>query len=570
VRSLLLTTRRAKASSQSNSRSGSGLQSLSASLSFCPGSFASVGLALFLSVVYLSVLFQTLGTTAEDFFSPSLEQFSVQLHLPPRFAGVTLLALGNGAADVSATISAILSSPDGYLLSLGALTGAGMFVSCVVTSLVILHSDGVACRGALVRDISALAVCVVIVGASGLAGEFGMGGTMTFLGVYGLFVSIVLAADIYHRKVVLPRLREMAAQGLAGGGVKQDVSFFDKFSNYYGDEDGWEGGGVVLDSASDEHVNYELMESFEIDPDGGGEPEQPNVYAATNLKDGVLGCLEELQATAKGYVSSNFTDPSTPKHHKLNSLLLLPFTALRFASVPLTAPEEYGRGSLFLSTLCWPFWVEFYALWEHDTVLGWGTIFFMHASAAVAALLVARHCPVRRGDDPLSPPMVFAVPLAILGFVIAATWIDFVADQLVAALQYVGVVLHIPSAVLGLTVLAWGNSVGDLSTNISMAKRGLGNMSITACFAGPVFNFLVGLGVGLHLLANKSGVSSVSITFGPAIWAGLAFMLLNCVMILAAGLVRGEGFIPKEYAYLSLAIYVVYLLTCLGLEFGGV
>ena len=95
-------------------------------------------------------------------------------------------------------------------------------------------------------------------------------------------------------------------------------------------------------------------------------------------------------------------------------------------------------------------------------------------------------------------------------------------------------------------------------------------MSITACFAGPVFNLLVGLGVGLHLLANKSGVSSVSIEFGPAIWAGLAFMFLNCVMILAAGLVRGEGFIPKEYAYLSLAIYVVYLLTCLGLEFGSV
>ena len=206
-------------------------------MSFCPGSFATVTLAVFLSTVYLGVLFQTLGTTAEDFFSPSLEQFSVQLHLPPRFAGVTLLALGNGAADVSATISAILSSPDGYLLSLGALSGAGMFVSCVVTSLVILHSEGVACRGALVRDISALAVCVVIVGVSGLTGTFGTGETLTYLGVYCLFVSIVLAADIYHRKVVLPKLRERAAKGLAGGDLKQDVSFFDKFSNYYGDDE---------------------------------------------------------------------------------------------------------------------------------------------------------------------------------------------------------------------------------------------------------------------------------------------------------------------------------------------
>ena len=101
----------------------------------------------------------------------------------------------------------------------------------------------------------------------------------------------------------------------------------------------------------------------------------------------------------------------------------------------------------------------------------WPTALLMHTIAAITSLLVARHCPVRRGDAPLSPPMPFAVPLAILGFVIAATWIDFVADQLVAVLKYVGVVLHIPSAVLGLTVLAWGNSVGDLSTNISMAKR---------------------------------------------------------------------------------------------------
>ena len=46
--------------------------------------------------------------------------------------------------------------------------------------------------------------------------------------------------------------------------------------------------------------------------------------------------------------------------------------------------------------------------------------------------------------------------------------------------------------VLGLTVLAWGNSIGDLSTNMAMAKKGLANMALTACYAGPVFNLLVG------------------------------------------------------------------------------
>ena len=66
-----------------------------------------------------------------------------QLGLPPRFAGVSLLALGNGAADVSATVSAITSDPQiGYKLALGALTGAAMLISGGTLYLYCLAHDG--------------------------------------------------------------------------------------------------------------------------------------------------------------------------------------------------------------------------------------------------------------------------------------------------------------------------------------------------------------------------------------------------------------------------------------------
>ena len=52
--------------------------------------------------------------------------------------------------------------------------------------------------------------------------------------------------------------------------------------------------------------------------------------------------------------------------------------------------------------------------------------------------------------------------------------------------------------VLGLTVLAWGNSVGDMSTNCAMARKGLANMAMTACYAGPVFNLLVRIRTFMH------------------------------------------------------------------------
>ena len=76
--------------------------------------------------------------------------------------------------------------------------------------------------------------------------------------------------------------------------------------------------------------------------------------------------------------------------------------------------------------------------------------------------------------------MLAATPIALYGFVIAATWIDYVADSLVSLLDFMGIVLHIPGAIMGLTVLAWGNSMADLSANITMARKGLANMAMTA------------------------------------------------------------------------------------------
>ena len=86
--------------------------------------------------------------------------------------------------------------------------------------------------------------------------------------------------------------------------------------------------------------------------------------------------------------------------------------------------------------------------------------------------------------------------VAVYGFVVAVFWIDRIANELVALLEFFGVTWGIEPSVLGLTVLAWGNSIGDLVTDVAMARRGLSNMAITACFAGPLFNMLMGLGIG--------------------------------------------------------------------------
>ena len=48
---------------------------------------------------------------------------------------------------------------------------------------------------------------------------------------------------------------------------------------------------------------------------------------------------------------------------------------------------------------------------------------------------------------------------------------------------------------LGLTLLAWGNSAGDLVTNLAVAKAGFPGMAIAGSYGGPLFNILLGIGL---------------------------------------------------------------------------
>ena len=73
-------------------------------------------------------------------------------------------------------------------------------------------------------------------------------------------------------------------------------------------------------------------------------------------------------------------------------------------------------------------------------------------------------------------PLKHTLPIALYGFVIAASWIDVISDQLVNVLEFIGVILRIPAPIMGMTVLAWGNSVGDFTTNGALAQKGLADM----------------------------------------------------------------------------------------------
>ena len=97
---------------------------------------------------------------------------------------------------------------------------------------------------------------------------------------------------------------------------------------------------------------------------------------------------------------------------------------------------------------------------------------------------------------------------------------------MVGLLTSLGFMWNIPSAIMGLTFLAWANSVGDLVADISLAKVGKAKTAVAACFGTPLLNLLVGLGLGcliaiLTVPGREDGVVLfVSYTLSRA-WCGV-------------------------------------------------
>jgi sodium/potassium/calcium exchanger 6 len=97
------------------------------------------------------------------------------------------------------------------------------------------------------------------------------------------------------------------------------------------------------------------------------------------------------------------------------------------------------------------------------------------------------------------PPKTFMNISAFLCFLMSIAWIGFTCNVILDLLKVFGFIFQLPPALLALTLVAWGNSLGDMSADCAMTQRGFGEMACTACVAGPVFNFLCGIGFAMTI-----------------------------------------------------------------------
>lgn len=142
--------------------------------------------------------------------------------------------------------------------------------------------------------------------------------------------------------------------------------------------------------------------------------------------------------------------------------------------------------------------------------------------------------------------------LCFLGFIVAIAWISTIASEVVGVLKALGVILGISDAILGLTIFAVGNSLGDLVADITVARLGYPVMALSACFGGPMLNILLGVGVsgaymtlsdahkrrdrhqGAHAGHGKLKLRPYEIQISPTLLISAGSLLVTLVALLVA------------------------------------
>lgn len=138
-------------------------------------------------------------------------------------------------------------------------------------------------------------------------------------------------------------------------------------------------------------------------------------------------------------------------------------------------------------------------------------------------------------------------------------WIYTISKELVSCVEVTGELAGIPPSVLG-TILAWGNSFGDLVANVAMAKNGHFETAMTAVFCGPVQNVLLTIGTSFALASFKEGTLAFKhVKPDIGLLLSLGTLMLVFLVLMIAVPVIGRFRVPRWLGWFLLGTYVVYL-----------
>ncbi|KAJ1950220.1 hypothetical protein EC988_004469 [Linderina pennispora] len=154
---------------------------------------------------------------------------------------------------------------------------------------------------------------------------------------------------------------------------------------------------------------------------------------------------------------------------------------------------------------------------------------------------------------------VIRVLPCFFGFLSGLSWIYLIADEIVAITQTLGLVMDISEEILGLTLVGFGNSVGDLVTNVTLATMGYPTMALAACFGGPMVNILLGVGMAAVSAMSHRGSNGDAVEIrisSKSIMVSTACLLFNTLVYVVI-VPRQQYRMTRAVGLAAMAVYFV-------------
>lgn len=176
---------------------------------YCTFGYARVA-GFVLLVLWLGLLFSTIGIAASDFFTPNLQTIATVLNMPENLTGVTFLALGNGSPDLSSTIMSMRSNS--AALAVGELIGAACFITAIVAGSIAMIREFKVDKQSFVRDLMFFIVAVTFTLGFLLDGALRFSECIFMIGYYACYVLVVSGSHFYvsNRERRVARAEERA------------------------------------------------------------------------------------------------------------------------------------------------------------------------------------------------------------------------------------------------------------------------------------------------------------------------------------------------------------------------
>ncbi|XP_020290587.1 sodium/potassium/calcium exchanger 6, mitochondrial-like isoform X2 [Pseudomyrmex gracilis] len=497
------------------------------------------GLALLL--LWLLYLFLILGTTADNFFCPALAVIASIMRLSDNIAGVTILAFGNGAPDI---FTSLVSRGEGEIMMFTELIGAGVFVTAMVAGSVAIIKPFKVSLDSLMRDACFYMFSVCWISYVVWDEMIHLWEAASFILIYAVFIVIIVIMQMCETreenlKTRIPSVPDPDV--LHTYLANRDTGAIPKIpprSRPFG-----------LRAKLDIAVATEVERSKIL-----GDPIQLSPEISDHVFERPKGLFREFLYDV---------NPISAEEWKKSGILLRTVLVVRSPamfllqlSIPVVDPTATKNGwSKLLNCfqLCVTPTIALFPLEIWETTFGNVPIVAIFlAAGAVIGVIVFLTTHADRVPK-------FHNAFAFLGFLAAMLTVYLVAGEIMAALQCIGYACSISDAMLGITFLAWGNSIGDLISNVAIARRGFPRMGYAACFGGPMFNTLLGLGLKYSIATATDPEQQTKIRISDMAPGCLAFLL--CSLVATVLYLNITGAIARQsYGGLLYSIYFSFIL----------